>query len=608
MANTGFLSTSELDFNTIKTNLKTYLKNQTKFQDYDFEGSNMSVLLDILSYNTYLNAHYLNMIGSEMFLDTAQLKESVVSHAKELNYIPRSRTSAKAIVNITIDAPDSPGSVVIPKNYALTTVIDGTTLTYTTEGAIVVRNANGVYQASDVEVFEGEIVTEFYTANSSARYVLQSENVDSTSIQVEIINSNTDSTSTSWTVAESLYGLNSESEIFFIQGYESNKYELVFGNDVLGKSLSDGNIVKITYRDTIGEGGNGAYLFEKTTNIDGYSGITITTVSTAELGSERESIDSIKYNAVRHFTTQERGVTESDFVNLVKAKFPQLQAVTAYGGEDADPPQFGKVVVSVKPVGTQAVSDNLKNEIVSYLTTKTLTTEPVIVDPKYLYGQVVANVRYNPSVATINSVELASKVNEKILELNESALTNFGADLRYSKLVAAIDSADPSIVGNDTSLVVGYRWSPIPNTLSTLKFSYENELYHERQLYVYPDEHYPAFLTERSFKYLKDGTLYDAYLSDNGKKGDSNTEGQIYVYAITQDNEGNSTKLVLQQDAGTVNYYTGEVTLNLNVYSYTGDSIVLTAELFGKDIVASKNAFVTILDEDVVVKVIANTQ
>lgn len=608
MANTGFLSTSELDFNTIKTNLKTYLKGQTKFQDYDFEGSNMSVLIDLLSYNTYLNAHYLNMIGSEMFIDTAQLRESVVSHAKELNYIPRSRTSAKAIVNITIDAPDQPGSIVIPKNYALTTSIDDTTLTFTTAGAIVVRNENGVYQATNVEVFEGEIVTEFYTANSSTRYILQSENVDINSVEVEVINSITDSTSTSWTVAQSLYGLTPESTTFFIQGNEANKYELVFGNGVLGKALSAGNIVKITYRDTVGLGGNGAYLFEKTSSIDGYSGITITTVTVADLGSDRESTDSIKYNAVRHFTTQERGVTESDFINLVTAKFPQLQAVTAYGGELADPPQFGKVVISAKPFGTQKISDNLKTQIVNYLTTKTLTTEPVIIDPKYLYAIIKSTVNFNPATATVNSVQIASKVNENIINLNNSTLTNFGSDLRYSKLVAAIDSSDPAIIGNDTNLFVGYRWSPTPNVLSTLKFSFENELYHERELYVYPDQHEPAIFTEKSFKYLKNNVLYDAFISDNGKRNNSNTEGQLYIYTFIQDNSGNLIKLVLDADVGTVNYYTGDITLTTTVYSYSGNFILLTARLYNKDIVASKNAFITIADEDVVVEVVANTQ
>ena len=352
MANTGFLSTSDLDFSSIKNNLKTYLKNQSQFSDYDFEGSNINVLLDVLSYNTYLNAFYLNQVGSEMFLDTAQLRESVVSHAKELNYLPRSRTSAKAYVNITVTPTGSPTTITIPKYYTLTTSVDSTTLNFHTYSDITISPVDGVYTAANVEIFEGNIVTEYFNVSAdTSSFILQSDNIDTNSIEVTVIESSTNSSNSAWQRSESLYGLGPSSNNYFLQGYADYKYQVVFGDGSLGRAPSVGNIIKVTYRDTLGDVGNGAYIFKKT-NFDNYTIINVATIAAAAEGSERESIESIKFNAPRYFTTQERGVTNTDFETLTRTRFPQLQAVSAFGGEDLVPPQYGKVAISVKPYGT----------------------------------------------------------------------------------------------------------------------------------------------------------------------------------------------------------------------------------------------------------------
>lgn len=590
-SNTGFLSTSELDFDSIKSNLKTYLKAQDRFADYNFDGSNMSVLLDVLSYNTYLNAHYLNQVGSEMFLDTAQLKESVVSHAKELNYLPRSRTSSRAYVDITIAPTGTPTTITIPKYYKATTFVDGTTYTFSTNEELLVSPENGIYTAANVAIYEGNIVTEYFYVTNTSPYILKSTNIDTNSIEVTIITSNTNSTNAVWQKAESLYSLDNYSNNYFLQGYAADQYQVVFGDGNLGRKPTDGNIVKVIYRDTLGEGGNGSYIFRKT-NFDGYTNITITTNVVAAEGSERESIDSIKYNAPRYFTTQERGVTATDFVTLTKAKYPQLQAVSAYGGEELTPPQYGKVAISVKPYGsTGKISDSLKREIVAYLTLKSLTTEPIIVDPEFFYVSIVSKVYFNINNTTNTTGQITSYIKQNLIDFGTNNLVNFGDDLRYSKMLSVIDSADDSIKGNDTDIYIIKRWSPVINKSQTLLFTFDNELYNEDILYELPNGH-ELTLRSSTFTYLhSDGNTYDSYIGDNGL-------GAIHVYTNQLIN-GIVTRKILNSNIGTVNVYTGEVLFTVTIQSYNGSYISIYATTKNKDLVATKNKFLIIEGSDI---------
>ena len=596
MAN-NFLNTSELDFTSIKSSIKTYLSGQSRFSDYDFDGSNMSVLLDILAYNTYLNNFYLNMVGSEMFLDTAQLRESIVSHAKELNYIPSSRTSAKAVVNIKIVPTDIPSFITIPKFYSFTTTIDNTTLTYSTDSDIIVYPGTNGYIASNVSIYEGSIATEYFTASNTTFYRLQSENIDTNSIDVTVINSQYDSANSTWLKAENLYGLTSTSNVYFVQGYSTNQYELVFGNDVTGRALVNGNIVKVRYRDTIGNLGNGAYRFSKGSSIQGYSNISVTTVTTAAEGSDRESNNSIKFNSTRFFTTQERAVTSLDYANLTKAKFPQLQSVFAYGGEDMTPPQYGKVAVSVKPYGSAGtISDSLKTSIINYLNTKNITTQAIIVDPEYFYIKVDTHVNYNTSATSSSSAQIESLVRNAIISYANNNLIDFGDDLRYSKLVKDIDASEGSILSNETELKIIKRWSPTAGAVSTLEFSFDNPLYSEATLYELPQGH-ELVVYSSSFTYTHtDGDDYDAYVGDNGL-------GVLNVYT----NQNTATGLVrtaLASAVGTVDYTTGEVALTTTVKSYSGSYISIYGNLKNKDVYAVQNKFLLIESSDVAVNLV----
>lgn len=558
MANTGFLSVSELSFDGIKNNLKTFLQSKTEFQDYDFEGSNLSALLDLLSYNTYLNAYYLNMIGSEMFLDSTQIKSSAVSHAKELNYIPRSRTSSRAKVTFSINTgTDKPEYVLIPKGYSCRSTVDYTKLDFTTvDPIIVLPNDQGDYISDEVYIYEGKIVEEYYTVDGSNRFIIQSENIDTNSLEVTIINSSTDNTNTVYTLAESLYGLTSTSEVYFLQGFDSNQYEIVFGDDVSGKSLTNGNIVKLRYRSCNGELGNKVSYFEASSEIDGKYPVTVATNEIAADGSERETIEEIKFNAPRFFTTQNRAITRDDFINLVKQKFPQIKTVNAYGGEEADPPQYGKVIISMIPYGSSPlVSDELKEEVVRYLLTKTITTEPVIIDPEYIFLEVVSRVIFNPTLTPKTPTQLKTDIVNKIKEYDTLYLNNFGDDLRKSKLMSMIDSADGSIISNDTTVRAIYKIAPRKSVNQRISFSFANKLDRPVIAAYLPGQ--VETIQSSVFEYEKNNKIYSAKISDDGL-------GNLRIYYSSPLNP----VIVLEPNIGTVNYETGELVFDINPYDY----------------------------------------
>ncbi len=605
MANNSLLATSELDFETLKKNLKSYLSGQSSLVDYDFEGSNMAVLIDLLAYNTFMNAQYMNMVASEMFLDTAQIKESVVSHAKELNYVPRSRISSRLIADVTITPNDNPSTITIPKYYPIRTTKDGITYNFITDAPVVIKNEGGNFIANNVTFYEGELVTEIFTANvvtnndgtfNSYSYPLSSENIDTNSIEVVVENSSTDNTLTTFSKAENFFGVTSTSNKFFVEGYAGNRYKIVFGNGVIGKSLKNGNRVTVRYRDTVGSAANKAYNFSYTSDIEGYSGISLSVLTSSYGGADRESISDIKYSAPRHFQTQERAVTIADYKTLTLNKFPQLQAVTAYGGEDASPKQYGKVIIAVKPYGSIGViTDSLKNQIVEFLKLKSLTTEPIITDPEYFYVEINSDVYYDPKLTTESANDLKSQIVTNLVALNNTLFNDFGKDVLYSRIVRAIDNTTENdiITSNDTSLRMIYRWTPTLNANSTVMFSYDNVLANEGTRYLYPEGHEKVFQSS-SFVYTSNGVDYVSFISDDGL-------GNIRIYTIDD-----GTEIVLKNNIGTVDYDTGDITFTTAVKSYTS-RINLYAKLENKNIDIRKNKFLILDSSDLNINMVAVT-
>lgn len=450
-ANSSIVLTN-LDFDALKNSLKAYLKSQDRFKDYDFDGSNMSVLLDVLTYNTYYNGFYLNMIGSEMFLDTAQIRDSVVSHAKELNYTPRSFTSAQAEIDLIIVASDpAKTAITIPRGTAFSTRVDNQSFTFTTDQNISITGS-GTFVANSVVIYEGDIITETFSINNSVtqNFILSNENIDTSSINVTILEDG-GATVLEYLRAISLFGYDETSEIFFIQGAAGDKFEIVFGDDVIGRKPKDNSTMVVEYRLTNGELPNGASLFSPVAPIDGETNIVIITEQAAHSGTVSEDIDSIRFNAPRHFTTQERAITTEDYENLLRINFPEINAVTAFGGEDLSPPIYGKVFVSVDLNDIDGIPDVKKQQYYDFLKPRCpLSTDPVIVDPEQMFIGVTTTVRYNINLTALNQEDVKSLIISAILNYSNSHLNGFAKTLRFSRLTTAIDDADESVVSNET--------------------------------------------------------------------------------------------------------------------------------------------------------------
>lgn len=594
MAN-GFLTTSELDLQNYKSSLKTFLSQQEQFKDYDFEGSNMAVLLDLLAYNTFMNGVYLNLVGSEMFLDTAQLRESIVSHAKELNYTPRSRTAPVAYVDILITPTDLPDTITIPKYFEVNgRTDDNTTYFFTTDESIVIRANNGVYKAANVAIYEGNIVKEVFIANSSTKYLLQSANVDIQSISVTVKESNTATLETKWNRETFLFGLDNADEVYFIQGAEDHLFEVVFGNGNIGKALTDGNLITITYRETNGVDANGVESFTAPNAIQGYSNISISTIQAATQGAEHESDEEIKFNAPRYFPTQNRAVTVEDYIALTKQAFPSLEIVTAYGGEETEPKQYGKVIVAAKPFGGTKLSTPLKSQMYNFLKERSsISIDPVIVDPEYFFAEVVTNVLYNTNQTTRSARDIEALVQQTILQWGEDNLAKFGSDLRYSKLIKTIDDCESSIISNDTQVRIIRQVEVITGVPFRISFSFENELKNETTVArrIYDDG--GSAVESSVFTYNLNDVDYLAKIKDDGQNN------LIIVSTV-----GTNIQL-LKDRVGTVDYTTGEISLSEVVYEDVGTNGIL--EIYGRtkrlDIETKANKVLQIQGGQVVVSV-----
>jgi hypothetical protein len=583
----NYLSTAELDFDTLKDDFVKFLRTQNQFKDYDFEGSNMATVIDLLTYNTFINAFYLNQVGTESFLDTAQLKESVVSHAKELNFLPRSRNSSRARVNLSSTGNVTDGTKTINKFTTFTTTLGANTLTFSTDKDVTaVNDGTGTFIANNVSIFEGDVVTEFFDVTSSnTKLVIASANVDIDSLDVVVQNSTTDLSNTIYQRAENLFELTPTSPVFFVQGFGTDKYEIEFGNDVTGKRLSVGNIVRVRYRDTLGEEGNNAKTFTSTDVT-----ITTTTVANSSLGAERESIDSIRFNAPRVFSTQDRAVTVEDYKSLIKNKFPTIQTLNVVGGENLDPPRFGKVVVIPKPFNSTVASQSLKDSIVDFLKTKaSISTEVITADPKFIVLDISSDVRYNSTQTTRSLDEIKTEVTNKILEFGTNNLSEFDKDFRYSKLLSTIDGADESILSNNTKVRMVKEIAPVTGATNDFNLDFSNEVV-------------KGSLTSTLFTVTINGVNFEAFLED--------VNGTIRVSSSTR-----GAKEVLDFNAGSINYETGIINLNnFKVDGYfsraraaLGDRVQIFTNSVLPDILVEKDQIIQIQSLNLTVSVTGQT-
>ena len=434
---------TELDYDSIKENLKTFLKSQSEFDSYNFEGSGLTVLMNLLAYNTHYNAYLANMVHNEAFLDSAVKRSSVVSRAKMLSYLPRSSRAAKAVVNlISVNPPGSPTFLTLDRNTRFTGSVNGTDFSFVNIDAVTITPLNGVYRFNNVTLVEGYPYTNTFTVVNPGpheKFELPNDNIDTTTIRVTVQNSSSDSTTTVYTLAEDITTIGADSAVYYIEENYKGKYEIFFGDGILGKKLSAGNIIRVEYIITNGPAANIAsninQTFSLTTNAPQLGIVSITTVQNSTGGAEPEGINDIKFNAPRSFIAQGRAVTSNDYTALLQSLGGNIESVTSWGGESSTPPQYGKVFISLKPFDGYQITNTQKETIKREILQKRniVSIIPEFVDPDYIYVTISTNVRYNTKNTTKSSSQIEILVREAVRQYFSQELQKFDRDLILSR-------------------------------------------------------------------------------------------------------------------------------------------------------------------------------
>jgi hypothetical protein len=463
------LRVTELDFNSIKNNLKAFLRSQSEFQDFDFEGSGMSVLLDILAYNTHYMSFYLNMVANESFLDSSQLRASVLSHAKSIGYIPTSKQGSQALINLLVTPGGTESNVatsIVLDKYTrfLGQDIDGVNYPFVALYSNTAVKSDGSFAFSNVSIKQGEVITlqyEMTPTNTTRRFEIPSADVDASSIIITVQESSTNTDIKTYTKVSDITILNSNSEVYFIEENENLNYTFYFGDNVLGKKPRIGNIITCTYLDNVGSLSNNITNFTAVESIGGIyrNNVNITTVTSSYGGVEKETIEQVKFRAPYYYTTQNRSVTTSDYETLITKDFSNIQSVSVWGGEDNDPVIYGKVFLSLKTdqniALTNADKEFIKDSLIRNRNVVTVT--PEIVDPDFAYMRIVTKISYNPNLTSLQANEIAELVKASILDYNDKELNTFTTTFRKSKLAQYMENAERSIVGSDTTVFVQKR-------------------------------------------------------------------------------------------------------------------------------------------------------
>lgn len=589
------ISVGELDFDQIKNNIKTYLRSQSEFSDYDFEGSGLSVLLDVLSLNTHYNALYNNLTINELFLDSATKRSSVVSRASELGYVPHSATCSQAIINLTVSnttTPTPPVSINIPKNTPFSTLVNNVNYTfYTTENLSAINNGSGVYTFENVTIKQGVILTYKYVVSSGIRYIIPNTNADISTLSIRVQDSSSSSNYITYSRSDTIINVKSTDKVYFVKEIENGLYELTFGDGIIGSSLSNGNIVHIEYFVCDQDAPNGARIF--TYNGDSLSGGTvgITVVSPAFNGSAPESIESIRYNAPKSYVTQNRAVTTEDYKTLIYNYFPQARSVSVWGGENNDPPVYGKTFICVKSTDSETLTAAQKqfitNNIIKPRSVVSIT--PEFVDANYINIALNVTVYYNERETTRSINDIATLVEQTILNYNDSELQKFDGIFRFSKLSRLIDTSEPSIVNNIMTLTMRREIEPRYNTSAQYKINLINPIY---------TEGVPEQAVSSTGFYIS-GSDEIHYLQDDGI-------GNIQLYHNVTSGAVTTIKIV-DPAIGAVDYTKGVIVVtNLNITSIVGDKLELIMKPYSSDVVSAYTQIAQIDTSNLNVSVISD--
>ena len=544
------LIVADFDFDIVKSNLKSFLQDQPEFSDYNFEGSGFAVLLDTLAYNTHYLGFNANMLANEMYLDSADIRKNIVSLAKMLGYTPTSAKSPVANVDILLNNA-SGATVSMAKGTAFTSKVNDVNYQFVTNEDIIMTPQDGVYRFSNVNIYEGTLATYRYTVDSTdvdQKFIIPNVNADTSTLKVTIQNSNSDTTQTTYTLASGLKGLTNTSKAYFLQETDTGRFEVYFGDDVIGSKLSDGNIVILQYVVSNREEANGASSFSLSGNIGGFTNATITTNSNAQGGSDPETKESIRFNAPLQYTSQDRAVTTTDYETLVKSIYPNVQSISAWGGEDDETPVYGVVKIAVKAKSGSTLTNTTKNSIITSLKPYNVASvRPEIVDPEVTSLVLVVNAKFNKQATAKTSDTLKSEITNTLSNYTTNTLSSFDGIFRYSKVTGLIDDVDNSILSNITTVKMRKPFTPTLSSSTKYNVYFRNAIYN-------PHSGHQSVITSTGFKVA--GNNNEMFFDDDGA-------GNLRVYYLVS-----GIKTYHNSTQGTIDYSTGQITINsLNVAS-----------------------------------------
>ena len=588
------INVTDLDFEDIGDNLKSYLQGQDKLKDYNFEGSTMSVLVDLLAYASHIGAVNTNIAGSELFLDSAQIRKNVVSRAKDLGFTPASEASATAIVDMQIkNVRNSDGSaptvseMELVRGSTFDSVFDGNTYEFVVPNTVKPIRNGTTYDYSSVNLVQGTYASDQYVHDSQVlnpKYVLSNGRVDASKIEVKV---NSGGDETAYIEAKDVSNILTTSEVYYTQENEDGFREIYFGDGTLGKALIDGDMITVTYIIVDETHVNGVKNFTQVTAVNGFSDSTITVLQTANGGAEKESIESIKFKATKFYTSQNRLVTLNDYKAKVKEYYPNADAVAVWGGEDNEPPVYGKVFLAIKPLNSDYLSDTEKKQIKSKLNAlNMLTVRPEIIDAEIVKVLLTTTFKFNERATTLSKGELETVVTNAINTYDSINLTNFDAVFRHSNLVKSIDDAHSSILSNTTNVRLRKKLVTKTGLLTGYKCTFGNGFYNPTSGY---NNLLGGITTTTGFYSLGDATNIH-YYDDDGK-------GNLREYYLS-----GSTRIYTNSSAGTVDYSTGLISINAVNFTSTvnvDSTIDFTMIPDGNDVVATRGILVDISSDDI---------
>ena len=600
-----FSQFTNLDFNSIRSQIKDYLRANSNFTDFDFEGSNFSVLIDILAYNSYITAFNTNMAVNEAFIDSATLRENVVSLARNIGYVPRSKRASRASISFSVDTTGlNSRTVTLKPGIVALGALDSGSYIFSVSRPITVNvDANKIAYFNNIEIYEGIFLYKRYVVDETQpnqRYIIPNPGVDISTIRVTVSSTVTEE----YSPYQNIFNVDDKSRIFLMQEIEDEKYEIIFGDNILGKKPISGSAVDISYIVTNGKSGNGASNFTFSGVLEDNNGNSITqgislltTVQKSENGDDIESIDTIKYLAPRVYSSQYRAVTANDYKGLIPYLYPNVESVTAYGGEETNPPEYGKVFISVKPKNGSYISELTKSDIKRKLKQYSIAgIKPEIIDLKYLFIELNVNVYYNRSLVS-NSENIRDQVINTLVQYsNTSEVNNFAGRFKYSKLISLVDGTNNAITSNITKVKMRRDMQPLINQLASYEICFGNE-FHIKKRNFKDNRGYNIKSTGFTSKDV-DGTLYfsDTPINDNN--------GTIFIFKFVD-----GSPFIVSKNAGTVNYKLGEIIINpiIITSSVNSNGIEIEAIPESNDVIALRDLYLDLSLENTVVNIIEDS-